>query len=400
MLNFPKKLQKKINQRVLNHSLRTLKKQSNGVDFSSNDYLGFAKSNLIFEKTHQYLIDKNLTINGATGSRLLSGNHDIYTKTETDLCAFHKVEAALIFNSGYDANIGFFAAVPQRGDIILYDEFIHASIRDGIAMSTAKGFKFLHNNVDDLEKKLIQYTQKNKNTTASNTELVEIYVVTEAVFSMDGDSPDLIAMANLCKQYKVHFIVDEAHSVGVFGEKGCGKVQELSLENTVFARIITFGKALGCHGAAVLGSVDLKKYLLNFSRSFIYTTALSPHAVANIKIAYEVLQSSTLSNEFSQIQLQKNIQFFIEEIHRLKLQNCFIKSTSAIHSCIIPNAKKAISIAEKLQHKGFHIKAIVSPTVPKNEERLRFCLHSYHSKKEMTTVLELLRIFVEEATSP
>ncbi|MGY0426950.1 MAG: aminotransferase class I/II-fold pyridoxal phosphate-dependent enzyme [Polaribacter sp.] len=137
-MNFPKNLKNKINSRKENNSLRTLKTPSNLIDFSSNDYLGFAKSETIFNETHQFLVAKNSKQNGATGSRLLSGNHFLYNDVEAFLSKFHQTESATIFNSGYNANIGFFSCVPKRGDIILYDEFCHASIRDGIQLSNAK----------------------------------------------------------------------------------------------------------------------------------------------------------------------------------------------------------------------------------------------------------------------
>ena len=152
MSDFPKKLSEKINQRKENQSLRKLPLSNNLIDFSSNDYLGFAKSETIFNQTHQLLKERNLKINGATGSRLLSGNHQLYKETENFIATFHEAETALIFNSGYDANIGFFGSVPQRNDIILYDELCHASIRDGIVMSNAKSYKFNHNDFEDLEK--------------------------------------------------------------------------------------------------------------------------------------------------------------------------------------------------------------------------------------------------------
>lgn len=240
-MQFPEKLQQKISQRVAQNSLRKLGKENSFIDFSSNDYLGFAKSEVIFNKTHQFLVDNNSKVNGATGSRLLSGNHKLYTEVEKQLAKLHNSETALVFNSGYDANIGFFASVPQRGDIILYDEFIHASIRDGIQLSNAKSFKFKHNDLTHLEELLKRVHQND----------IEIYVITESVFSMDGDSPDLVTMSQIVNTHvNVHLIVDEAHALGVFG---FGLIQKLQLENVVFARIITFGKGLGCHGAAKIG---------------------------------------------------------------------------------------------------------------------------------------------------
>lgn len=374
-MQFPEKLQQKISQRVAQNSLRKLGKENSLIDFSSNDYLGFAKSEVIFNKTHQFLVDNNSKVNGATGSRLLSGNHKLYIEVEKQLAKLHNSETALVFNSGYDANIGFFASVPQRGDIILYDEFIHASIRDGIQLSNAKSFKFKHNDLIHLYE-MLKRVQHNDS---------DIYVVTESVFSMDGDSPDLVTMSQIVNTHvNVHLIVDEAHALGVFG---FGLIQKLQLENVVFARIITFGKGLGCHGAAILGSEQLQQYLVNFTRSFIYTTGLSPHTLATIKIAYEEL---TFSNSLEK--LQENIQHFISESNRLQLN--FIESTSAIHCCVISGNERVKNIALQLQKSGFEVKPILSPTVPLNQERLRFCLHAYNSKEEVTDVLEKLATFV------
>lgn len=371
-MNFPIKLHLKLEERKDKKSLRSLKEQTNLTDFSSNDYLGFAKSEEIFEATHQFLIDKNSKKNGATGSRLLSGNHRLYTKLETFLAEFHHSESALVFNSGYDANLGLFASVPQKGDIILYDELIHASIRDGLRLSNAQSYKFEHNNTLHLEALLKRFQNDEK----------EIYVVTESVFSMDGDTPNLLKMSEIIKKYKAFFIVDEAHSLGIFGKNGNGLVQQLGLEKDIFARIITFGKALGCHGATIVGSKQLTEYLINFSRSFIYTTGLSPHSVATILTAYTYLKPENTEK------LQENIQFFKSEIKRLGLP--FIKSNSAIQCCIIGGNQLTKQISELLQQNGFDVKPILSPTVPIGKERLRFCIHSYNSFSEITKVLVLL----------
>ncbi len=394
-MKFPNKLKNKINSRVENKALRTLDLQSNLIDFSSNDYLGFAKSETIFDGAHQFLVGENLKINGATGSRLISGNHFLYDVVENQISEFHQSEAALIFNSGYDANLGFFSSVPQRGDVIIYDEFIHASIRDGIQVSNAKAYKFKHNDIEDLASLLKRHYEL---VSESHT---EIYIVTESVFSMDGDMPDLVAMSEICKKHNAFFVVDEAHAIGVFGQHGCGEIQRLGIEKAVFARIITFGKGLGCHGAAIVGSKELKQYLVNFARSFVYTTGLAPHALATIKMAYNQLNvSSSISTslntgfvENSQQKLQENIQFFKSEIRRLQLQKVFIESNSAIHCCLVSGAIKTKKIADQLQQKGYDVKAILSPTVSVGEERLRFCLHSYNARKEITNILENLNIF-------
>ena len=392
-MKFPNKLQNKINLREDKNALRNLGVSTKLVDLSSNDYLGFAKSETIFDATHRFLIDNNLKINGATGSRLLSGNYSLYNLVEKQISEFHQSEAALIFNSGYDANIGFFSSVPQRGDVIIYDELIHASIRDGIQLSNAKAYKFKHNEVEDLENKILSVRA------ASKTQESEIYIVTESVFSMDGDMPDLVKMSKIIKKHSAHFIVDEAHALGVFGKHGCGKVQELNLEEVVFTRIVTFGKGLGCHGAVILGTQELIHYLVNFARSFVYTTGLAPHALATIKIAYDHLKMSSRAEfrslEFNQHKLQENIAFFKSEVQRLQLQNIFIESNSTIHCSLISGNEKAKDIANQLQQKGYDVKAILSPTVLKGEERLRFCLHAYNSTKEITEVLENLSIFTK-----
>ena len=385
MKQFPKSLQQKLQQREEQNALRQLPIANNLIDFASNDYIGFAKNETIFHETHQYLLDKNIKVNGATGSRLLSGNHALYSETEDFISQFHQAETALIFNSGYDANIGFFGAVPQRNDVILYDELCHASIRDGIQMSNAKSYKFSHNDLEELEKLITKYQP-----TTDNRQPTIVYIVTESVFSMDGDCPNVEALTNLSEKYSAFLVVDEAHALGVFGQQGEGLVQSLGLQDKVFARIITFGKGLGCHGAAILGSQSLKSYLVNFARSFVYTTGLSPHSVATILQSYKHL---TKEKEALQ-KLKSNIIFFNQEKMRLGLKPLFVYSKSAIQCAIIPGNERVKNSATQLQQKGFDVRPILSPTVPEGQERLRFCLHSYNSESEITNVLELLSTFV------
>lgn len=379
-MKFPKNLATKLEIRKQNNALRKLSLPNKLIDFSSNDYIGFSKNKAIFEETHQYLIDSDCIQNGATGSRLISGNHKVYQEAETYIANFHQSESALIFNSGYDANVGFFSSVPQKGDLILYDELCHASIRDGIQLSNAKSYKFKHNDFEDLEK-LIERFQ---------TQFAEVYIVTETVFSMDGDCPNMEELVAVSNKYNCYLVVDEAHSLGVFGENGEGLVQMLGLQDQVFARIMTFGKGLGCHGAAVVGSQELKDYLVNFARSFIYTTGLSPHSVATILVAYQHLKTENKIIE----QLRENIVHFNQEKNLLGLKPMFVRSKSAIQSAIIPGNQNVKSIANQLQEKGFDVKAILSPTVPEGQERLRFCLHSYNSREEISEVLALLSTFV------
>ncbi|GHC45901.1 aminotransferase class I/II-fold pyridoxal phosphate-dependent enzyme [Ulvibacter litoralis] len=380
MKSIPKKLQSKLQKRIENKSLRRLSNEEGLIDFSSNDYLGFSTSEAIFKRASKILAEERLEVNGATGSRLLSGNHPLFKSAEAFIASFHNIDSALIFNSGYDANLGFFSSVPQRGDCIFYDEYSHASIRDGISLSHAKAVKFKHNDLADLQQKIIQLQNAQP-----NAKDVEVYVVTESVFSMDGDMPDLNAFSAYCTEHSFHLVVDEAHAVGVVG-KGRGLVQELGLEAFVFARIVTFGKALGCHGAVVLGSSDLITYLLNFSRSFIYTTALPPHSVATIKAAYEQLVSTK-----NIIKLNLNIAILQSNIEKYTLQNYFIKSETAIHCCLLPGNNRVKAVSEALHQQGFSVKAILSPTVSEGKERLRICIHSSHSEAEITRLMEALK---------
>ena len=376
---FPENLKSKLELRMLTQSFRELPKESNLFDFSSNDYLGFSKSDLIFDETHQYLIDNNLKSNGATGSRLISGNHKLYETTENLIAKFHQTETALIFNSGYDANVGFFGSVPQRNDIILFDELCHASIRDGILLSNAKSYKFNHNDFLDLEELIIKFESQ-------TSQKITFYIVTESVFSMDGDCPNLEELIKVSEKHNCLLVIDEAHSLGVFGELGQGLVQEYQIQNRIFARIVTFGKGLGCHGAAVLGGQNLKDYLVNFARSFIYSTGLSPHSVATIFIAY-----NHLIKDKTQVQkLKENIIYFNQQKNLLGLKPLFVRSKSAIQSAIIPGNEKVKQIAEIIQENGFNVKAILSPTVPEGQERLRVCLHSYDDKKNIDAILNVL----------
>ena len=383
MKRFPSKLIKSLDKRVQNNSLRELKIAGEDVDFYSNDYLGFASSHAIFSKAQKLCETYNLKQNGATGSRLISGNHQLYQITEDFLAVFHQTEAALMFNSGYDANIGFFSSVPQKGDLIFFDELIHASIRDGISMSTAKAYKFKHNDIDDLQDKVSRHDFKEDSS---------IYVVTEAVFSMDGDLAPLLQLASLCNENNFYLIVDEAHSTGVFGDHGQGLVTQLRLQDKIFARIHTFGKAIGAHGAGIFGSKNLKTYLFNYARSFVYTTGLPPHAVATVLAVFQELEKGNSALEI----LKANIRCFKSELKSAKIDHYFIESESAIQCAIIPGNENVKKIASKFQEYNYLVKPILSPTVPKGKERLRFCLHSFNSKEEIKSLVGILRNALKE----
>ena len=378
-MRFPEKLTYRIQKRLDDHTLRELSPPSSLIDFASNDYLGFSRSQEISREAH-LLLNRNPQKNGSTGSRLLSGNQAIHVEAEGLIAAFHQSESSLLYNSGYDANLGFFSCVPQRGDIIFYDELCHASIRDGLRLSNANAYKFSHNDLEDLTELIEKHSASEG----------EIYIATESVFSMDGDSPDLLRLCEIAANNYCLLIIDEAHALGVFGKNGSGLVQELQLQDQIFARIVTFGKGLGCHGAAVLGSQQLIQYLINYSRSFIYTTAIAPHSVATIISAYEQLAKS--ANEIEM--LRENILHFNREITQLGIKQLFVKGKSAIQSAIIPGNETVKKVAVELQRSGYDVRPILSPTVPAGQERLRFCLHSFNSRAEISDVLRLLATFV------
>ena len=366
-----KHIREKLTERQKNNALRKLSERSFAIDFYSNDYIGFSTNPTITERVSQLI--SVTTPHGATGSRLLSGNSHLFTETERYIADFHNAEAALLYNSGYDANVGFFSCIVGRGDVILYDSYSHASIRDGISLSLAHSYKFKHNDLDDLEKLLKKFA------TADKT----VLIATESVFSMDGDSPDLVRLVALAQQYGAYIAVDEAHAIGVFGKHGCGLVQALGLETEIFARIVTFGKGLGAHGAAVVANDEVIQYLVNFSRSFIYTTAMSPHSVATIRAGYEQLQQTEAMNV-----LHHNIEYFKSLITQYGIEG-FIPSNSAIQAMVVSGNDRVKSLAERLQTQGIGVLPILAPTVPAGQERLRVCLHSFNTEKEIKQLVNL-----------
>ncbi|PBQ32401.1 8-amino-7-oxononanoate synthase [Sphingobacteriaceae bacterium] len=369
--NATEKLQEALDKRIKDSLIRSLQVNENLSDFCSNDYLSFARSEKI-KKSVEEILHKHSYLSGATGSRSISGNTDYAEILEKKIAAFHLAEAGLLFNSGYDANVGLFSCIAQKGDTIITDELIHASIIDGCRLSHATRFRFAHNDLNDLEKKFTHATGS-------------IFVAVESIYSMDGDSADLKALADLCEKYNANLIVDEAHSTGVFGKQGKGMVNELGLENRIFARIHTFGKAMGCHGAIVLGSETLRNYLINFSRSFIFTTALPMPSLANISCAYEELANVNFDNSA----LHKLIERFRKNLI-LPEGGYLIESNSPIQSVVTTGNERTRLISKKLQQKGFDVRAILSPSVPSGKERLRISLHLHNTEEEIDALIKTL----------
>jgi 8-amino-7-oxononanoate synthase len=381
-----KHLQHILQQRKEQSLFRSLRTKENLADFCSNDYLGFSQRIKLNSEIYSFP-------SGATGSRLLAGNTQFVEELEQEIAEFHGAEAGLIFNSGYDANVGLLSCIPQKNDVLFTDELIHASMIDGARLSYATRYKFRHNDVEDLERKIAPQPPEGEsksdvklNLNISPLGVRGLFVAIESVYSMDGDLANLSEISTLCERYGANLIVDEAHATGVFGKNGRGLVSELGLENKVFARVVTFGKALGCHGAIVLGSKVLRDYLINFARPFIYSTAAPHHTHESVRQAYQLLKSTDFSNK----KLHDLISFFKKEalqIPDLEL----IDSPSAIQCIIISGNEKCRYVASQLQKAGLDIRPIVSPTVAKGKERLRICLHDFNTEEEILKIFEVLK---------
>jgi 8-amino-7-oxononanoate synthase len=365
-------IEKRLDERRSAGNYRALKTQNNLVDFCSNDYLGFARSAVLKEKIESEIKGSGIISNGSTGSRLLTGNSRYAEELEDYLASLYGCEAALIFNSGYDANLALFSSIPQRGDTIITDELIHASVIDGARLSYANRYISKHNDLASLEEKL-KHAKGN------------CYVAIESVYSMDGDTPPIAEILELTEKYHANFIVDEAHAVGLYG---LGLVDE-DIKDRVFARVVTFGKALGCHGAVVLGSQLLKNYLVNFARSFIYTTAPSFHQLASIKMAFELLADSSAGIEL----LSDNITLFKQNLHP-EAKGMLTNSDSAIQCVLLENNERAKGMAAGLQNAGLDVRAILIPTVPAGGERIRICLHSFNTPVEIYLLTNFINHFI------
>ncbi len=387
-------LQAKLDKRKEENNLRSLVLPNpNNIDFFSNDYLGLARNkelqNLILE---EYKIQSNRfknSRNGSTGSRLLSGHNQYFEEIETELAHFFCAEKALFFASGYHANVALLSSILKRNDIVLYDNLVHASLKEGYRLSRANHFSFKHNDLEDLEKKIIRIKSMNQ-----TNEKQTILVVVESVYSMDGDVCPLKKIVEICEKYNASLVVDEAHSTGIFGKNGNGLVTELGLEKRVFARINTFGKGFGTQGAAILGSKTLINYLINFALPFIYTTAPPLFQLVSIKKTMDFLKSN---QEKINCKLHKNIKLFAsqsEKILYLDSDKNFINSqktsTTPIQIIPIKGNEQCQKVALSLQKEGFEVRAIKSPTVKKGNERLRICLHSFTTESEILRFLEIL----------
>ena len=328
------------------------------IDLSSNDYLGLSNHPKLIEAAREALETYGA---GTSASRLLSGDLDICHRLEEAVAKFKGKEAALVFNSGYQANVGILSALFGEEDVIFSDKLNHASIVDGLILSGARFFRFSHNDMGRLESLLVKERAKFKNA----------LLITETIFSMDGDRPDLKSLAALKEKFNCKLMVDEAHATGIFGKNGSGIVEEEGLTDKVDLIMGTFGKALGSFGAYLAASGEMIEYMVNRCRSFIYSTALPPATIAANLAAVELVKSEPHRR-------QKLLSSADNFRNALGKKGFNIKGSSQIIPVIIGESRAAVKIAEALQEKGYWALPIRPPTVPQGQARLRFSLSYDH----------------------
>lgn len=329
------------------------------LNLSSNNYLNIADNQAI---TQEFLDNVgNRYSFGSASARLLTGTLPVYQELEELLSSLYGKESALLYNSGYHANVGISSALNQKGDVVFSDKLNHASIIDGMRLSDGKFFRFPHNDMHALEK-LLERERKNFNNA---------FIITESVFSMDGDIEDLKKIVELKKKYNCIMIIDEAHAFGVFGEKGLGVAEELGIIDNVDLLVGTFGKAIGSMGAFVTGSKTMIDFLINKSRSFIFSTALPPINIAFSKWIIETQISKTAQKRKNMLNLAKKF-----------------GSQSHIIPVVIGENKDTVDLCEVLFHNGYFTLPIRPPTVPVGTSRLRLSLTADIREEELQTLKE------------
>ena len=338
------------------------------VDFSSNDYLGLSGHRKLKEAAKKAIEQFGTS---SSASRLLSGDFRIHHELEERTACFKGTESALVFNSGYQANVGIISALYGSGDAVFADKLSHASILDGIGLSGARLFRFLHNDCGHLESLLRKQRGKFKSC----------LIVTETIFSMDGDRAALKELVELKEKYNCRIMVDEAHATGIFGENGSGVVEEENLTERIDLIMGTFSKGLGGFGAYLAGSQKIIDYLINTCRSFIYSTALPACVIAANIAALELIEEEP----FRRKTLLENAAYFRSELRKQALE---VRGESQIVPLIVTEAQRAVKISEFLKDKGFWVRAIRYPTVPAGQERLRFSLTYHHSREILGKLAE------------
>ncbi len=374
-MSFEESINQLLEARKQRQEYRQLSLKDAPIDFTSNDYLGLSRSAWIKNKVEQSA-KKSDTKSGSTGSRLLSGNSKLFESLESKIADFHNAESALIFNSGFDANLGVISTL-VRGEnvVVIYDELVHASIHQGIKLCGVKKSVFQHNDIDDLESVLEQNKSK------------ICFIIVESFYSMNGDKAPLKNIVALKNKFKFELIVDEAHALGIFGKQGRGLCNEEGIEEECLARVYTFGKALGAHGAVVVGSEILKNYLINFCKPFIYSTALSSHLLLTVEHSYKFIQI----NDYQLNELNSLICHFKFAFESDKLLE--LLGEGPIFGIKIGNPDKTRKLSKYLNEQGFYIRPIVYPTVARGSERLRICLHAYNTKSEIDRLFKSIKAF-------
>ena len=327
-----------------------------GIDFASNDYLGLADSAELRDAVLA-AIARGVPV-GAGGSRLLRGNHDEHEALESDAARFFGAESALFFGGGFGANTAIFATLPSRGDLIVYDELIHASAHDGMRLSKAEAQSAKHNDAQAVEDAIVRWRAAGG--------IGQPWIAVESLYSMDGDRAPLGDLAIIARRHDAMLVIDEAHATGVFGPDGRGLSAHLEGRDDVIA-LHTCGKALGVMGALVLAPKSIRDFLINRARSFIYATAPSPLIAATVRAAIGIVQSQPERRA----RLHALIAFAGSE---LIAKTGIVPSGSQIQPVIVGADARAVALADALKAQGYDIRAIRPPTVPEGTARLRLTL--------------------------
>jgi 8-amino-7-oxononanoate synthase len=339
---------------------------SAGIDFTSNDYLGYGCRDLLHSSrlpTERCPGELETGATSGTASRLLRGNHPVWDEVETLLASWHGTEAVLMMTSGYIANEGLLSTIIEPGDWVASDESNHASIIDGLRLNRPERFIWRHNDLNHLEEGL--------RAAAARRPAGQQFIVTESIFSMEGDRAPLSTVVALAERHGAHVIVDEAHATGCSGPRGSGLVDEAGLRSQVLATIHTGGKALGVAGAYICGSKLLKDYLVNRCRHLIYSTALPPALGGWWRAMIPRVQE----DEASRQALHRNVELFRNELARLGITAAGVDQIVPV---IFGANDRASEAALQLQKKGYDIRPIRPPSVPVNTARLRISIHADH----------------------
>ena len=350
-------------------------KEKEYYDFSSNDYLGLADHAALKEAAKAAVEKFGI---GSSASRLLSGDLQIHHELEEKTALLKGKQSALVFNSGYQANVGIISCLYKAGDAIFSDRLNHASIIDGISLSAARLFRFRHNDMDHLESLLKKTDGRFKNR----------LIITETIFSMEGDRPPLKELVSLKEKYNCKIMVDEAHATGIFARDGSGVVAEEDLADRIDLIMGTFGKALGSFGAYIACSKKIKEHLINTCRSFIYSTALPAVVIAANIAALELLEKEP----FRRNVLLKNAAYFRSELEKIGLE---VRGESQIVPLIIGDVAKLLALSGYLRQEGFWVLPIRPPTVPAGQGRLRLSLSYHHNKKILAGLIEKISRYEE-----